>query len=169
VSDSYTRVPRRRAPLGVGEDGVPAFTKDGIENLCQIVARTKRCWTRTTPGQTRQIAPAGLTGCSRLASQPGQTNPPGQPCSKDTLRTLSVEMDLQSSGGGTQAGRLVLSCPSWTPRTQIVRCPRNRGNFTTTAETALWSQAQPLMHKPFVGFVATLWQTPRTRRGKWTA
>jgi hypothetical protein len=22
-----------------------------------------------------------------------------------------------------------LSCPSWTPRTQIVRCPRNRGNF----------------------------------------
>ena len=31
------------------------------------------------------------------------------------------------SGDGTQAGRLVLSCPSWTLRTQIVRCPRNRG------------------------------------------
>src|SRR5262249_61351657 len=37
---------------------------------------------------------------------------------------------VQPSGGGTQAGRLVLSCPSWTPRTQIVRCPRNRGNFS---------------------------------------
>src|SRR6516165_1964820 len=35
----------------------------------------------------------------------------------------------QPSGGGTQVGRLLLSCPSWTPRTQIVRCPRNRGNF----------------------------------------
>jgi hypothetical protein len=23
---------------GVGEDGVPAFTRDGIENLCQIIA-----------------------------------------------------------------------------------------------------------------------------------
>jgi hypothetical protein len=49
---------------GVGEDGAPAFTKDGIENLRQIVAE-QRCWTRTTPGQTRQIAPpAVLTGCS---------------------------------------------------------------------------------------------------------
>src|SRR5215467_1756609 len=37
----------------------------------------------------------------------------------------------QPSGGGTQAGRLLLSCPSWTPRTQIVRCPQNRGNFTS--------------------------------------
>src|SRR5215467_1370886 len=33
------------------------------------------------------------------------------------------------AGGGTQVGGLLLSCPSWTPRTQIVRCPRNRGNF----------------------------------------
>src|SRR5262249_61303128 len=37
--------------------------------------------------------------------------------------------------GGTQAGRLLLSCPSWTPQTQIVRCPRNRGNFTYNTST----------------------------------
>jgi len=36
-----------------------------------------------------------------------------------------------TTGGGTQAGRLLLSCPSWTPRTQIVRCPRNRSNVKT--------------------------------------
>jgi hypothetical protein len=33
-------VPRRRLPwvYGVGEDGVPAFTQDDIENLRQIIA-----------------------------------------------------------------------------------------------------------------------------------
>jgi Transposase IS116/IS110/IS902 family len=31
--------------------------------------------------------------------------------------------------GLTKPCRPLLSCPSWTPRTQIVRCPRNRGNF----------------------------------------
>src|SRR5215469_13873434 len=42
----------------------------------------------------------------------------------------------QPAGGGTQAGRVLLSCPSWTPRTQIVRCPRNRGNFRYGAFSA---------------------------------
>src|SRR5215831_2330731 len=45
------------------------------------------------------------------------------------LRASGRRAPAQPSGGGTQAGRLLLSCPSWTPRTQIVRCPRNRGNF----------------------------------------
>jgi hypothetical protein len=35
---------------GVGEDGVPAFTKDGIENLRQIIA-DERSAGRTTAGQ----------------------------------------------------------------------------------------------------------------------
>jgi hypothetical protein len=54
---------------GVGEDGVPAFTKDGIENRRHDRRRTTRCRTRTTSGQTRQITrPAVLTGCSRMSS-----------------------------------------------------------------------------------------------------
>jgi hypothetical protein len=36
---------------GVGEDGVPAFTRDGIKNLPQIIAeeRAAGCGTPTTP------------------------------------------------------------------------------------------------------------------------
>ena len=36
---------------GVGEDGVPAFTRDGIENLRQIIAdqRAAGCGPPTTP------------------------------------------------------------------------------------------------------------------------
>jgi hypothetical protein len=50
---------------GVGEDGVPAFTKDGIESLRQIVAE-QRAAGRQPPQVKRQIAPpAVLTGCSR--------------------------------------------------------------------------------------------------------
>src|SRR5258708_7775661 len=37
---------------------------------------------------------------------------------------------VQPSADGTQARRLVLSLTSWTPPTQMCRCPRNRGNFT---------------------------------------
>jgi hypothetical protein len=33
------------------------------------------------------------------------------------------------SDGGTPVDRLVCSWTSWTPRTQMVRCPQNRGNF----------------------------------------
>ena len=38
---------------GVGEDGVPAFTRDGIENLRQIIAdaRAAYCGPPTTPAK----------------------------------------------------------------------------------------------------------------------
>ena len=47
---------------GVGEDGVTAFTRDGIECLQQIIADRTSCAPRTAAGQTGQIArPAVLT------------------------------------------------------------------------------------------------------------
>ena len=49
-----------------------------------------------------------------------------------------------TTGGGTQAGRLLLSCPSWTPRTQIVRCPRNRGNFNQRLDQTLFHSSRDL-------------------------
>src|SRR5260370_2887708 len=43
---------------------------------------------------------------------------------------------VQPSADGTQARRLVLSLTSWTPPTQMCRCPRNRGNFIFPKEGA---------------------------------
>ena len=43
---------------GVGEDGVTAFTKDGIENLRQIIADETSRRPRTAGGQIRPNSPA---------------------------------------------------------------------------------------------------------------
>jgi hypothetical protein len=49
---------------GVGEDGVPAFTRDGIEMLAADHRRRKSRRPRTAAGQTGRIAPpAVFTGC----------------------------------------------------------------------------------------------------------
>ena len=48
---------------GVGENGVPAFTRDGIENLRQIIA-DERAAGRGPPTRAAEIAhPAALTEC----------------------------------------------------------------------------------------------------------
>ncbi len=44
-------------------------------------------------------------------------------------RACGQRAPTQPSDDGTQAGRLLLSWPLWTPRTQNDRCPPNRGNF----------------------------------------
>ena len=48
---------------GIGEDGVPAFTRDGIECLQQIIV-DKKAAGHTPPQETSRIAPpAVLTAC----------------------------------------------------------------------------------------------------------
>jgi transposase-like protein len=54
-----------------------------------------------------------------------------EPTAQSIRNWLAQSERNAGRGGGTQAGRLLLSCPSWTPPTQIVRCPRNRSNFRT--------------------------------------
>ena len=55
---------------GVGEDGVPAFTRDGIDNLRDIIA-DKKSRRKRTLSQAAEIAlgyPAAFTACFRLPS-----------------------------------------------------------------------------------------------------
>ena len=51
---------------GVGEDGVPPFTKDGIENLRRIIADQRDAGRAPPEVKIRQITQtAVLTGCLR--------------------------------------------------------------------------------------------------------
>ena len=48
---------------GIGEDGVPAFTRDGIDNLRQIIA-DERARKGAAAGQANEIThPAVFTAC----------------------------------------------------------------------------------------------------------
>ncbi|MGF6227651.1 hypothetical protein QFZ27_001606 [Inquilinus ginsengisoli] len=47
---------------GVGEDGVTAFTRDGIENLQQIIADQRAAGHARTSSDSRNKSPAVLTG-----------------------------------------------------------------------------------------------------------
>ena len=51
---------------GVGENGVPAFTRDGIENLRQIIADEACCRPRTAHQAAEMAHPAALTECLPL-------------------------------------------------------------------------------------------------------
>jgi hypothetical protein len=48
---------------GVGEDGVPAFTQDGIENLRQIIADERADGPRAADQAAQIATPAVLTAC----------------------------------------------------------------------------------------------------------
>jgi hypothetical protein len=51
---------------GVGEDGVPAFTKDGIQNLRQIIADQQTPAVRRLSSNPTSSQPAVFTACSRM-------------------------------------------------------------------------------------------------------
>ena len=56
---------------GVGEDGVPAFTKDGIENLRQIIADERAAGHDPPAANARIAQPAVLTACLPFSFAPG--------------------------------------------------------------------------------------------------
>src|SRR5215218_3394337 len=62
---------------GVGEDGVPAFTRDGIENLRQIIANERVAGRGAR--QAAEIAhPAALTECLRCIRAGAAAYAPGK-------------------------------------------------------------------------------------------
>jgi hypothetical protein len=60
---------------GVGEDGVPAFTQDGIDNLRQIIADKRAAGKAPPPQVPQKIAyPADFTACLPDAPHPSRSN-----------------------------------------------------------------------------------------------
>src|SRR5215472_16016696 len=118
-SEGSRSSPERTRPLPLTGSLAPAGV-GGSHAAAGSVPRARRSSDRRRHGPL--YAPTAPPSCGSTAPSV-RTRVPAPP-------VYVRHVPTPPSDGGTPVGRLVCSWTSWTPRTQLVRCPQNRGNFS---------------------------------------